>query len=107
MLAAAVLPVFFSPALPHCPAACVLLPSQLTLLIKDKGTLGEDKLEELKEVVGEEDKAKEIIEVRAAGRGGRLCASSSVVHCGGVCFGGITRAVPLQQASWLPPPHTL
>ena len=45
---------------------------QLTLLIKDKGSLGEDKLEALKEVVGEEDKAREIIEVSCWGceRGG-------------------------------------
>ncbi|PSC74827.1 Nucleolar 56 [Micractinium conductrix] len=36
--------------------------AQLALLIKDKGSLNEDKLEALKEIVGEEDKAKEIIE---------------------------------------------
>lgn len=39
------------------------MPTQLALLIKDKGTLGEDKLEAIKEVVGEEDKAREILEV--------------------------------------------
>jgi hypothetical protein len=37
---------------------------QLALLIKDKSTLAEDKLDAIKGVVGEEDKAKEIIEVR-------------------------------------------
>eukprot|EP00887_Chlorella_sp_A99_P001864 scaffold19.g1864.t1 len=37
--------------------------AQLALLIKDKGSLGEEKLEALKEVVGEEDKAREILEV--------------------------------------------
>lgn len=37
---------------------------QLALLIKDKSSLNEEKLEAMKEIVGEEDKAKEIIEVR-------------------------------------------
>lgn len=36
--------------------------ARLTLLIKDKSTLGDDKLEELKEVVVDEDVAKQIIE---------------------------------------------
>lgn len=38
---------------------------QLTLLIKDKSTLNEDKMGAIKEIVGEEDKAREIVEVRA------------------------------------------
>ncbi|GAB4819399.1 hypothetical protein N2152v2_006445 [Parachlorella kessleri] len=36
--------------------------AQLALLIKDKSTLTEDKLDEIKEIVAEEEKAKEIIE---------------------------------------------
>ena len=52
------------PPPPCCP--CRL---QLTLLIKDKSSLGEDKLEAIKEIVGEEDKAREILEV-GAGRWG-------------------------------------
>ena len=71
---------------------------QLTLLIKDKGTLGEDKLEELKEVVGEEDKAKEIIEVRRWGHvgwRGTVCMSC-VAHCV-MCLGRMKRVVQVQQ----------
>ena len=71
---------------------------QLTLLIKDKGTLGEDKLEELKEVVGEEDKAKEIIEVRRWGHvgwRGTVCMSC-VAHCV-MCLGSMKRVVQVQQ----------
>jgi hypothetical protein len=57
------------PANPKCtslPTFSRSSPSQLALLIKDKSTLGEDKLDALKEVVGEEDKAREIIEASAA-----------------------------------------
>lgn len=53
---------------PCCPVVVLL---QLTLLIKDKSTLGDDKLEELKEVVVDEDVAKQIIEVRRRESRGR------------------------------------
>lgn len=43
--------------------------AQLALLIKDKGSLGEEKLEALKEVVGEEDKAREILEAAKTSMG--------------------------------------
>jgi hypothetical protein len=60
----------FSP-LPVPLAALLLFLLQLTLLIKDKSTLGDDKLEELKEVVVDEDVAKQIIEVRRRESRGR------------------------------------
>ncbi|KAI7841800.1 hypothetical protein COHA_004524 [Chlorella ohadii] len=43
--------------------------AQLSLLIKDKSTLGDDKLEAIKEVVGEEDTAREIIEAAKTSMG--------------------------------------
>lgn len=49
------------PRPPLCP--------QLALLIKDKSTLTEEKLEGIKEIVGEEDKAREVIEVCTGGTG--------------------------------------
>ncbi|KAL6784866.1 NOP56 [Auxenochlorella protothecoides x Auxenochlorella symbiontica] len=36
--------------------------AQLALLIKDKATLGEDKLGALQEIIGDEDKAREVVE---------------------------------------------
>jgi len=48
----------------HCLLHSTPSALQLSLLIKDKSTLGDDKLEAIKEVVGEEDTAREIIEVR-------------------------------------------
>ncbi|PRW20780.1 Nucleolar 56 [Chlorella sorokiniana] len=43
--------------------------AQLALLIKDKSSLGEDKMEAMKEIVGEEDKAREIIEAAKTSMG--------------------------------------
>ena len=40
--------------------------ARCALLIGDKATLGEDKLEELTAIVGDEDKAKEVIEAAKA-----------------------------------------
>lgn len=48
----------------HCLLHSTPSALQLSLLIKDKSTLGDDKLEAIKEVVGEEDTSREIIEVR-------------------------------------------
>ena len=50
------------PALPFLPTHP--LPLQLALLIKDKGSLSEESMPALQEIVGEEDKAREIVEVR-------------------------------------------
>ncbi|KAL4451524.1 hypothetical protein ABPG75_007186 [Micractinium tetrahymenae] len=43
--------------------------AQLALLIKDKSTLNEEKLDAIKEIVGEEDNAKEIVEAAKTSMG--------------------------------------
>lgn len=59
--------------------------AQLALLIKDKSSLDEDKLSALKEIVGEEDKAKEIVEVGAASIGSRRRGGTRPKGDGGGC----------------------
>ena len=49
---------------PNVPPRSHPLPLQLALLIKDKGSLSEESMPALQEIVGEEDKAREIVEVR-------------------------------------------
>jgi len=43
--------------------------AKLTLIVKDKSTLSEEKLEEIKDVLGDEDKAKEVIEASRSSMG--------------------------------------
>lgn len=43
--------------------------ARVVLLVKDKATLAEDKLEELTEILGDEDKAKEVVEAAKASMG--------------------------------------
>lgn len=43
--------------------------ARVALLVKDKATLGEDKLPELTEILGDEDKAKEVFEAAKASMG--------------------------------------
>ena len=62
LLTAVPLPALPRPALARSPPARPCM--QLALLIKDKGSLSEESVPALQEIVGEEDKAKEIVEVR-------------------------------------------
>jgi nucleolar protein 56 len=43
--------------------------AKLTLIVKDKSTLSDEKLEEIKDVLGDEDKAKEVIEASRSSMG--------------------------------------
>lgn len=56
---------------------CLLQYSRVALLVKDKSTLGEDKLAELTELIGDEDKAKEVCAwLGLAGTSGCTCSAS-------------------------------
>ena len=94
-------PCLLPPALPSLPTHP--LPLQLALLIKDKGSLSEESMPALQEIVGEEDKAREIVEVRA-------CFCEGWRGCGGGrlrCQGTIVLACFCQQERSLSLPRSL
>jgi hypothetical protein len=92
------------PALPTHSRPSLSFPApQLALLIKDKGSLSEESMPALQEIVGEEDKAREIVEVRA-------CFCEGWRGCGGGrlrCQGTIVLACFCQQERSLSLPRSL